>query len=741
MERLPTKRAFKNDTNRKRLIFVGLTADRVGWRCFDPIEFKFTTEYELLFDESSQRKRINALREYDIRRELQRRGKLNELELETDDFLLDEQTTNIERQLYSSPASSPEQEPPHQNKLALASGGASARPGKASSRADNAARRPTIKSSRGSVGESNALEGTSDDSNPVSASGRLKKSGFGGLQPQDRDAELRVGRSGNESAGVTEQDDKHWPRLNSPSTTPSDQYPNPTSFNMGSDDGLPHSAHDSRRVRTAPTTTAEDNVENDANLQPDIRIGPVPKTPSATRRPFMNIELTELDEGEMSQQDKEAEKYGPLTKENLDNERKKSKFDPRHPRRPLRRLPIGKVEEDTQDFQAFRKHALENDIMIKYQEKNPKGKSTPSYLRYERYKMATTLREVLELSMNGNTLKEKSKQRSMAMDDIRWDVLRGWILFPQHEHNATGHFMSAAALATQHKTYNIHQLYSKKEIAIEKRKVEAEEKLKLLSAFEKFQRDEQLEEIRSLVSLTSEDWLGYGFMSFHEQIESLWEQDMTLQMSGEDIQRETAAAAGIVEQLLGGDIPEPANYRAATRPTHPERKQWMESMGRERDTLASRGTWVMVPRNSIGRHRPVKCKYVYKKKRNKDGSLQWKSRLVACGYSQVEGVDYRVDETYAGVCSYSSMRWLMSLCCQKNMILSQTDITGAYLESYLTETVYMEPPPDMWIDGKPPLDAQGRELVCELKRGLYGLKQSGYHWSECFKDFLMKDES
>jgi hypothetical protein len=181
MERLPTKRAFKNDTNRKRLIFVGLTADRVGWRCFDPIEFKFTTEYELLFDESSQRKRINALREYDIRRELQRRGKLNELELETDDFLLDEQTTNIERQLYSSPTSSPEQEPPHQNKLALASGGASARPGKASSRADNAARRPTIKSSRGSVGESNALEGTSDDSNPVSASGRLNKSGFEGL--------------------------------------------------------------------------------------------------------------------------------------------------------------------------------------------------------------------------------------------------------------------------------------------------------------------------------------------------------------------------------------------------------------------------------------------------------------------------------------------------------------------------------------------------------------------------------
>jgi hypothetical protein len=46
----------------------------------------------------------------------------------------------------------------------------------------------------------------------------------------------------------------------------------------------------------------------------------------------------------------------------------------------------------------------------------------------------------------------------------------------------------------------------------------------------------------------------------------------------------------------------------------------------------------------------------------------------------------------------------------------------------------------MWVDGKPPKDAQGRELVCELKRGLYGLKQSGHLWGECFKEFLMKDE-
>ena len=54
---------------RKRLIYVGETADRVGFRCFDPITYKFSTEFELIFEEHSARKRINSLLEYDARRD------------------------------------------------------------------------------------------------------------------------------------------------------------------------------------------------------------------------------------------------------------------------------------------------------------------------------------------------------------------------------------------------------------------------------------------------------------------------------------------------------------------------------------------------------------------------------------------------------------------------------------------------------------------------------------------------
>jgi hypothetical protein len=432
-------------------------------------------------------------------------------------------------------------------------------------------------------------------------------------------------------------------------------------------------------------------------------------------------ELTEIEGAEGHLRDLEADKYGPLTEEAMRKHRRDLKFDPRNPIRPLRVLPIGRPVPDTDAAKEFRKFAYDNDLPIKLID-NPKISGTESHNRYRRYQPAKTLRQIVELSTFAKSPAKRQDQQSKARRDIENDFLRGYILFPQNENPSASHFVSATELAKANATINIHALYSRQEMRAARAaylEVKQASMAKLIDAFQ-----------------------AKGFLTFHEQLQYLWDDvPRSAAILAEDESGKLASpdCAAFVSKLIGGDSPEPSGYKMAIDPKNPEREAWLASMARERGTLEQRGTWDLVPRKSIGEHRPVRCKYVFKRKRIKDGTIQYKSRLVACGYSQVAGDSFSSDETYAGVCSYASMRFVLSYACQKGYILSQTDISSAYLESFLEDEVYMMPPPDMYVDGKPPRDKDGNELVCKLKRGLYGLKQAGFLWSQCFKDFMLTD--
>jgi hypothetical protein len=92
-----------------------------------------------------------------------------------------------------------------------------------------------------------------------------------------------------------------------------------------------------------------------------------------------------------------------------------------------------------------------------------------------------------------------------------------------------------------------------------------------------------------------------------------------------------------------------------------------------------------------------------------------KARLVAQGYTQIEGLDF--SETYAPVTRLEAIRILLAYACAHNIKLYQMDVKNAFLNGYIQEEVYVEQPPSFEDDKKP-------NHVYKLRKALYGLKQA-----------------
>ena len=106
---------------REKLIYVGETADRLGFRTFNPRTYKFTTEFELVFDENSLKDRGLALRQFDERRNLHAAGKLDALPLLWEDVKgTTKQALDVERNVYQDHYSDePHSVPQQQERLTL----------------------------------------------------------------------------------------------------------------------------------------------------------------------------------------------------------------------------------------------------------------------------------------------------------------------------------------------------------------------------------------------------------------------------------------------------------------------------------------------------------------------------------------------------------------------------------------------------------------------------------------------
>ncbi|KAL6331379.1 hypothetical protein AAG906_011316 [Vitis piasezkii] len=155
-------------------------------------------------------------------------------------------------------------------------------------------------------------------------------------------------------------------------------------------------------------------------------------------------------------------------------------------------------------------------------------------------------------------------------------------------------------------------------------------------------------------------------------------------------------------------------------------EKWIEAMKEEMKSMKDNGVWDLVelPEGV----KPIGCKWIFKTKRDSKGNIvRYKARLVAKGFTQKEGIDYK--ETFSPVSSKDSFRIIMALVAHYDLELHQMDVKTAFLNGNIDETIYMMQPENFE-------STDSKQLVCRLKRSIYGLKQASRQWYRKFDQVI-----
>ncbi|KAL4376734.1 hypothetical protein GQ457_02G021410 [Hibiscus cannabinus] len=162
-----------------------------------------------------------------------------------------------------------------------------------------------------------------------------------------------------------------------------------------------------------------------------------------------------------------------------------------------------------------------------------------------------------------------------------------------------------------------------------------------------------------------------------------------------------------------------------------ESKLWYDAMKDEMNSMKNNEVWDLV--SLPDGVKAIGCKWVFKTKKDSKGNIErYKARLIAKGFTQREGIDYT--ETFNPVSKKDSLRIVLALVAQFDLELQQMDVKTAFLNGDLEEEVYMKQPEGFF-------SSDGENLVCKLKKSIYGLKQASRQWGMLHevKQFLSKN--
>ncbi len=170
------------------------------------------------------------------------------------------------------------------------------------------------------------------------------------------------------------------------------------------------------------------------------------------------------------------------------------------------------------------------------------------------------------------------------------------------------------------------------------------------------------------------------------------------------------------------DEVDPCTYAEAM--ACPDAAEWEVACQEEMHAFECMGVYEVVPqlcgKNIVG------SKWVFCIKRGPDGTIQkYKARVVAQGFTQVEGVDF--DKTFMPVAKFASLCAILALAAELDLEVHQMDVKSAYLNGELKEDIHMKPPSSLDIP---------KGMVLKLVKAVYGTKQGGCVWYKNICDTL-----
>ena len=156
---------------------------------------------------------------------------------------------------------------------------------------------------------------------------------------------------------------------------------------------------------------------------------------------------------------------------------------------------------------------------------------------------------------------------------------------------------------------------------------------------------------------------------------------------------------------------DPRTYAKAM--ARPDASEWELTCEDERCAFERMGVYKVVPRPD--NRKVVGSKWVFHIKQGPNREVQkYKARVVAQGFSQIEGINY--NETFAPVTKFPSLCTILAIAAEQDLEVHQMDMKSAYLNGELREEIFMEAPAGFNIP---------EGMVLQLIKAVYGTKQGG----------------